>query len=200
MPVGGVMVLGHDFHSEAGFWASHKQGSEVPALPTDGYRSPPTWTTLRALLKEASIAEERCFFTNAYMGLRKGGGTTGRFPGSRDPAFVKRCQSFLERQIAVQRPGAILTLGTWVPSFISELSPQLSGWRQAGSMTAIDDIGAVHHAVRFSGAPGLECSIAALTHPSLRGPNVRRRRHRHLTGHEAELAMLAEVRERVSSS
>src|SRR6476620_3465173 len=44
-PVGGVMVLGHDFHSEAGYRDSLARGRESPTQPT--------WRNLLALLNAA---------------------------------------------------------------------------------------------------------------------------------------------------
>jgi len=190
MPMGDVMVLGHDFHSEEGFARSLAQGTEVPTSPSDAAcRIPPTWQALLALLQAVELAAERCFFTNAYMVLRQGAGTTGRFPGSRDPGFVARCQRFFLRQLAAQRPRVILTLGTWVPSFLAPLAPTLSGWRTARSMAALDAAGPLVHDVAFvpEVAP---CTVAALTHPSLRGPNVGRRRYATLAGDDAERALI----------
>ncbi len=77
MPVGGVMVLGHDFYSEAGFRRFAKRGESTKG---------PTWRNLLALLARVGIGPERCFFTNAYMGLRAGSRNTGRFPGRETPA------------------------------------------------------------------------------------------------------------------
>jgi hypothetical protein len=190
MPTGGVMVLGHDFHSEAAFRASLKARTEVPDKPRKGYRTPATWVGLRRLFAELGIPLERCFFTNAYMGLRKGKAVMGRFPGASDAGYVDRCRQFLLRQIEAQRPSVIVTLGTWVPAFIAPLSKELDGWRDVASMQEIDRKGAVVSGVRFDGLPGLSCTVAAITHPSLRGPNVGRRRYKEADGHRAELELL----------
>src|SRR5205085_11079262 len=58
-PLGGMMVLGHDFHSEAGYQASFERGKESETQPT--------WRNLLALLATVGIKPEVCFFTNAYM-------------------------------------------------------------------------------------------------------------------------------------
>jgi len=193
MPVGGVMVVGQDFHSETAFTASLAQGTEVPDTPRDSYKIPPTWIGLRRLFKEAGIPLERCFFTNAFMGLRTGTGTTGRFPGSRDEGFVDRCQRFLHRQIDAQRPSVIVTLGLWVPRFIARLSPQLASWQAVASVKQLDAAGPVVHEVGFGNGALPPCTVVALTHPSLRDSNVRRRRYGGLEGHAAELRMLEEA-------
>ncbi len=87
LPAGGVMVLGHDFHSEAGYQASRRSGGERLTLPT--------WRNLLKVLNAAGIAPEQCFFTNLYMGLRAGDTTTGSFPGATDSVFVEHCRAFL---------------------------------------------------------------------------------------------------------
>jgi hypothetical protein len=109
MPIGQVMVLGHDFDNEAGFHQSlYTRGENLKC---------PTWRYLLWLLKQVQLPAEACFFTNLYMGLRAGNAkVTGPFPGSRCPRFVQQCQTFLRYQITVQRPRLILTLGAQVPS------------------------------------------------------------------------------------
>src|SRR5688572_23127445 len=67
-PIGGVMVLGHDFHSEAGYHESVARGAESLRQPT--------WRNLLNVLGRAEITPENCFFTNVYMGLRAGTATT----------------------------------------------------------------------------------------------------------------------------
>jgi uracil-DNA glycosylase len=182
------MILGHDFHSEAAFERSYQAGSE--------YLRGPTWSSLLRLLSLVSLPPEQCFFTNAYMGLRQGTATTGRFPGSRDPAFVERCRQFLLVQLETQRPRVILTLGTYVPAFLAPLSPTLVRWRGVASLTAIDRAGPVVHDVNFPAVPALSPSVVALTHPSLRGSNVRHRTYGDLRGHDAEIAMLRDALDR----
>jgi hypothetical protein len=136
---------------------------------------------------------DRCFFTNAYMGLRRGEGTTGRFPGSLDKGFVDRCRRFLLRQLDAQQPWVILTLGTWVPSFLSALSPELAKWERVGSIRDLDAAGPLVHGAVFGTREPLRCTVAALTHPSLRGSNVGRRSYAGVRGHDAEMAMLRDA-------
>lgn len=192
MPLRGVMIVGHDFHSEVAFARSYAEGTEVPGSPSgSGYRVAPTWRSLLALLSEVGIAPEQCFFTNAYMGLRQGAGTTGRFPGSLDEPFVERCRRFFQRQVAAQRPRLVITLGVWVPPFVAPLAPELASWRAVRTIADLDALGPVQHEVLF-GRLGDRCSVVALTHPSLRGSNVGHRRYGNVVGHAAETAMLRE--------
>lgn len=93
-PRGRVMVLGHDFHSEVGYREALLRGHEDP--------SNPTWREPVKMLTAAQIPLTSCFFTNFYMGLRRGTATTGKFPGSRDASFVATCRLFLQGQLDAQ--------------------------------------------------------------------------------------------------
>jgi len=188
MPVGGTMVLGHDFHSKQGYEESLKRGRES--------ESQPTWRQLERVLDEVGIDPRRCFFTNIYMGLREGVATTGPFPGKDDRAFTDHCRAFLSDQLRVQRPSLILTLGINVPPFIGSLSTDLIDWTQGRGLKHLDAVGPVR-AARFE---TLNCTLVALTHPSLRDASVRHRRYRGLVGHAAELAMLQEALDSATSA
>lgn len=174
-------MLGHDFHSKHEYEKSRDRGFEDP--------NSSTWRNLPPLLCDAGIALADCFFTNLFMGLRLGRATTGPFPGARDQQFVKRCLDFLATQIALQQPRLILTLGTHVPRRLAQLSPDLAHWRDARSFRALDKCGPLGRNVHFDGLP-TKCTVAALTHPSLRPVNVGRRRYRGLAGEAAELSVL----------
>ena len=55
---------------------------------------------------------KNCFFTNAYMGLRGTGKSTGASPGMVDPKFVERCQSFfLDRQTSYTETASHFNIG-----------------------------------------------------------------------------------------
>lgn len=186
MPVGGVMVLGHDFYSEAGFRrfaAKHGESTKGP-----------TWRNLLALLARVGIGPERCFFTNAYMGLRAGSRNTGRFPGARDTGFVERCRAFLGEQIRAQKPRLILTLGSHVPAVLAPLSEDLHPWLKATSLKALEEAGCpIIPAARFPSVPNLGVTTAALVHPSIRWASVLRRRYKSLSGDDAEVSILKDA-------
>ena len=151
VPTAGVMILGHDFHSQAAFTEALKHGGEVDFDPAGTPRPRvPTWATTLPLLDEFCIPPQRCFFTNVYMGLRAGSKTTGRFAGARDAAFVARCRRFFQRQLEMQQPRVILTLGAWVPRFLAPLSQQLDDWRLANTLKQLDRLDAVRHRVVFT--------------------------------------------------
>ena len=180
-PVGGIMVLGHDFHSVKGYEESRRLGYERLTQST--------WSNLRKLLDAAALPLHRCFFTNLYMGLRVGS-ATGVFPGAGDGAFVRHCTSFLLHQIAVQRPTLILTLGIHVPPVIGGLALALKPWASGRGLKHLDDVGPVKTGVRFFGIEDFATTAVALIHPSLRHASFRHRRFEGAIGAEAELAML----------
>ncbi len=183
MPIGGVMVLGHNFDCETGFAASRHRDSEN--------LNGPTWRTIRSVLVQASITLEQCFFTNAYMGLKAGSEPTGIFPGARDSDFVRRCQRFLLEQLRLLQPGLLLTLGKEVPPVVAPLAPELRvAWMGLRTLQEMDQRGvALLDAVRFPDVPHVT-TVVALTHPANRAPNVRRRRYQGLEGDAAEQALL----------
>lgn len=182
LPVGGVMVLGHDFHSEAGYHQSLQQGSERLTLPT--------WSNLLKLLTAANLSPEHCFFTNLYMGLRAGTATTEPFPGAVSPEFVAHCQTFFLEQLRIQWPSLVITLGVHVPPIIAALSPELAPWALSKGIKHLDTVGPVRSGVTFSGVLGFSTTVVALLHPSLRHASLRHRRYKEFQGAEAELQML----------
>ena len=189
MPIGQVMILGHDFDTEAGFHESLYAQSENLKCPT--------WRNLLWLLDQVGIPAETCFFTNLYMGLRAGHAkVTGRFPGSRYPRFVKQCRTFLTHQIKAQRPRLILTLGAHVPSAIAPLSPDLADWSGFQRFQDLDEGGhALIPRVHFAKALNVQSTVVALTHPSLWHRCVMTRRYGNLAGKAAELTLLQNAME-----
>ena len=186
LPVGKVMILGHDFHSVAGYEWSREHSEEN--LKTT------TWLHLRNLLERVSIRLEDCFFTNIFLGLREGAATTGRFPGADDPKFVDRCRKFFLKQIAVQQPRLVLALGAYVPQFLAPLSEQLAAaWTTPSSFPRRDrDKTSILTKVIFKNLDRHPCVVASIIHPCMRNSNVRHRHwhERNLHGDEAELALV----------
>ena len=189
MPIEGVMVLGHDFHSETAYHKSRQSGSEV--------KGNATWNNLLKLLDEVGITKEVCFFTNSYMGLRVGSKAMGKFPGASDAGFVDRCRAFFLLQLKAQRPRIVLTLGSWVPAFIAPLSYKLKHWSGVKSFTEIDSSKPWVKNVVFS-QTDFYVDVIALTHPCLRSSNVHRRRYKTFVGHEAELKMIKDAMKRTN--
>lgn len=186
IPVGKVMVLGHNFDSEKGFEKSLARGEEKITGAT--------WRNLLDLLGAVNISPLDCFFTNAYMGIKQGDEATGKFPGAKSPQFIDACQKFLIEQIKVQLPKLIVTLGNYVPAFIAPLSKELASWRDCESVTKLDAMNRqLVSPVHFSEVAEYTTTIAALTHPSFRRLNVKHRKYNDATGNDAELALLKDA-------
>lgn len=187
MPVGKVMVLGHDFGNEDGHEASF-------AAPGENLKSP-TWRNLLGLLEAVDVSPHDCFFTNAYMGLRAGNAqATGRFPGARCAGFVRRCQTFLACQIATQKPRLILALGVHVPAVIAPLSNDLAGWEKCRNFRGLDQRNqALLPNVDFGDDIGVQSTIVALTHSCMWHRNVVNRRYKRRQGKRAELQLLQDA-------
>lgn len=185
-PEGETMILGHDFHSETGYRASLLRGAER--------LSQPTWRNLLALLHRVGIRPEECFFTNAFMGLRAGAGTTGVFPGSVDRQFVGHCRQFLTRQLHFQRPSLVVTLGMQAPRILAALSPELEDWSTVRGIRHLDRIGPLRRDVSFGKVPDFRTTVVAVVHPSLRQLSVRHRSYRGHSGDAAEVNILLEAR------
>jgi len=182
-PFGGLMILGHDFHSQVEYQKSLERGEE----DLNG----PTWRNLIDVLTRADIDLKNCFFTNAYMGLRDGHETTGKFPGALCPSFAERCQSFLLHQINVQRPSLIVALGNYVPAFLVPVSKGLENWLVRKTFKSRDDhrCSLVHEA-SFESSPEHKTVVVSLVHPSVRKLNIRFRHWGELKGDQAEVEML----------
>lgn len=185
MPKEKVMVLGNDFGQK--WW--HEKCLRENARD---WKSK-TWMYLRLLLQDADIQPEDCFFTNAYMGLRSTGKSTGPSPGMVDPKFVERCQLFfLGKQLPMQKPRLILVLGAEARKFIAQLSPDLAEWKECKTFTGLDDsvVGPVVKKVRFNGSKPV--TVVALVHPAGRnmGNALKDRCYRGAEGEAAELKML----------
>jgi uracil-DNA glycosylase len=187
LPVDGIMILGHDYDSERGYKKTFRGGEEN--------LNGPTWRNLIGLLKRANISLDRCFFTNFFMGLRVGDSSTGPFPGLKDAAFVKRCQDFLIHQLGAQRPKLVLTLGTYVPGLIANMTPGLLPWSRARNFEKIDAVDqGVLTGVTFDQLPTVPpMTFVSLVHPCYRQLNAGMRKYKSDCGEAAELRMLADA-------
>lgn len=94
-----VMFVGHNFDSERGYAKSLKVGGEAEG----GF-----WTRLLRMLDAAKLQPEACFFSNALMGI-KPGKAEGDMPSV--PGYKEECQRFLECQIGIVNPCAVVALG-----------------------------------------------------------------------------------------
>lgn len=182
LPIEGVMVLGHNFGKQRDYDDAKRRGGEV--------QSNATWRRMRELFCEAGIGLEECFFTNALIGLLAKGANRGRHPNHDDPCFQSACRDLLQRQIYLQQPRLVLSLGRHVPSIMTSLSPNLAAWTGHEKFASLDKAGPVCRATFGTH----ETAIVALVHPSYRHLTAHCRRYLHYTGHKAELEMIREGR------
>lgn len=182
-PVGGVMILGHNFDSARGYGESRKNGTEN----ING----PTWRGTLSLLKGAHIEPQHCFFTNFYMGLIAGNMSRGKFPGGTDPNFVRRCQELFLIQVRLMRPAMIITLGLPVPRLIAPLAKELKAWE---GLSSIKDLNAspFFHGVKFS-AEQAPCTVVGVIHPCYATRNIKHRSYNGYKQPDVEELILKEA-------
>lgn len=110
-----IMVIGQDWGNLQGYQEdAHKDREEREKNPT--------WKNLLELLKECGIEKGQCFFTNAFMGLRKEGKNIGKSPAWSDPKFVRDCQDFFLKQLSTADFKLVLVMGKEVAHFIAAIS------------------------------------------------------------------------------
>ena len=174
-PIGGLMVLGHNYDSEIGFAKSLKNVGEAVGKGT--------WGSLLKMFGEARIPLDECFFTNAFMGLCKGSDNKS-YRGRNDPNFRAACLNFLKAQIEFQRPRLILTLGVKVPPLLAAASEDLKAWNGHEKRRSCDreirltelDSKPIFEKATFVLDDGSThvCTVTAIAHPSDRRNGARR--------------------------
>lgn len=189
IPKEGIMVLGNNWGTVQDFMKCRKMGEEP--------RSYGTWPNLVRTLRRADIPLERCFFTNAYMGLMEGESNLDSFPNTddQDGDFVNACREFFHYQLRIQQPSLIIGLGSNVREFLARSSDELGdAWPKGGNFNELDkNQKAVLSGVGFQDAfDNLRVNAVLLTHPSM--PNQWRRSWKGVEGQEyrgrdAEVAM-----------
>jgi len=107
-PYGGLMVVGHNLDSQAGYERRRASGVSHGDLVPGPAMS--TWVGLYRLLGLAGVERSEFFFTNVLVGLKEGK-PTGQFSAHRAPAYREWCAEFLEHQVRTMRPRVVLVLG-----------------------------------------------------------------------------------------
>ena len=181
-----IMILGQDFDCEKNYNKSLENG-------TEDIQKNPTWRNLIAFLKNVNIEPTDCFFTNAIMGIRKGNIGTGKSPAFKDKTYLEECRNFFLSQLELQKPKAIFVLGKYVAEFLSPMSDDLSNWKTIKNFVSIDSQNlAVVKNVNFKN--NVKTNLVLLTHPSFRPSNIERRSYKNLSGNEAEMLMINEIK------
>lgn len=184
-PVGGIMILAHDWGTVGDFKLYEEQDEERLTNPT--------WRNMLPFLERTGIPADDCFFTNFFVGLRTAKSSVGAFPGAKDPVCVRTCQRFLTQQIDMQRPRLVLALGAYVPKMIAHMSDDLEPWERFDSFKAMDRQNlASFRNVKIRNSDH-SFSVASLVHPCYRQRNARLRRWRGFEGDEAEVNLVKEL-------
>lgn len=183
LPADPVMLVAHVFDAPSFAYALGAGGG------SERTQSNRTWVGLRALLEGAGLSPERCFFTNALVGV-KVGRPCG--PVAAGPEYRRQCTAFLREQILGVRPLVIVTLGAHAMTMLRAADRDLAArWRDYETLAALDraeppayaqrDVRFGAHLVRRVVALGHTCSWAS------------RRTYRGLRGARADAALLREV-------
>lgn len=180
-----IMVVGQDF-STADYYEKMRAGY-LRDLDC------PTWKNLLLLFKKTNINPCNCFFTNAFMGLRKEGSITGEFSGMKDKAFTRRNIEYLKYQIEAVSPKVIIVLGIPAAKMFSSVSDELITWKEHTFSYLDENEKSVFHDVIFKNT---KFSCVCLLHPSLRNINLKHRKFKEYKGNEAEIMMIKEVMSR----
>lgn len=182
---GGILFLANDL-------GSISDPEQVRQRGADDLQAP-VWRNLLQLLDQVEVDLEQCFFTCYYMGIRTAVPGHGNFPGNRDSGFTERCGRYLMYQLALLRPRAIFTLGSYVPGLLAPWSLDLRHWIGLRGLTRIDaHSNPLVLRAHFPEA-GITTNVAALTHTSMHNVDVHRRSYRGTQGHSAEVLLMLDA-------
>jgi hypothetical protein len=186
-PVGGVMILGHNYGNDLDF------SRNVHSPETSWHDS--IWSTCRntyIALRRWGIEPATCFFTNFYPGYvttrdeDERPFNVGPHPHAGNAAFVRASREFFVRQVRAQRPRAVLVLGAQVPPLLAPLDSRLGAWSPWPGVAALDVSGG--SIVRGLTLGGHMFNMCVVAHPSI--PNARHRSYGALQGAKAEEAIV----------
>ncbi len=169
-PTSPVMLLGHNYDSEAGFRKSLARGAEDPNIKT--------WKNLReSVLPAAGLSEEECFFTNFYLGAMQSTTNIGQFKCSAE--YRAKCVDALRLQVEIVQPRVIALLGAWVPPAFAMAFPDFA--RHVGRNLRETQMRQPESGHRLQLADGRRVRVVCLVHPS---------NPRSLESHRAQGALL----------
>jgi uracil-DNA glycosylase len=191
-PEHGIMVLGNDFGVLSDFEGCLERGFEDPK----------TWN-IKATLHRAGVPLSECFFTNAYLGLRRLKPSTGCSPGLLTDGFAKMCADFFDLQVSIQQPRGIICLGKEPRQFLAHkvFGPR-HRWCSGDSFSVLDQI---YHPIQeaniSTGKITKKVQITTIYHPSYGELNNRQypRSFGAAVGAEAETKVLIEFWEKTNN-
>ena len=183
LPADPVMIVAHVFDAPSFAYALGAGGG---CERTERNR---TWVGLRALLERAGLSVERCFLTNALVGVKTGPPCGAVAAG---PDYRRQCAAFLRDQVLAVRPRVIVTLGAPAMTILKAADADLAArWHGYDTLAALDraeppaytanDVRFGSHVVRRVVALGHTCSWAS------------RRTYRGERGARADAALLRDA-------
>lgn len=172
-----IMVVGSTF-------GSLKELNSIP-FEEDRHNKSKTWEPLLTLFRNAGVPPDRCFFTNAYPGVLRGGGNVVQLhPAKLDANYMKEARGFFQAQLQHMQPRLVLFLGLLGPYVLGEDLLNQSGWAQQlhpeeGKIERIGNLDLAGKSMCLNLiTPGVPhpVAMALLLHPCHRAPNLRHRR------------------------
>lgn len=169
-----IMVVGQDYDNEINFY-------KVAGLPNQSEfeNKNRTWGNLIKILGEENL--DKCFFTNAIMGLREGSSkNTGKSLAFKNDEksneFLKENIAFFQEQIKITEPTSIISLGIHVPKFMAHVFPKECG--KLSMVNSFSDLDTIIPESKIEvEAHKRKIKIIFLTHPALYFSNAARRKN-----------------------
>ena len=206
-PKSPVLFLGHNFDTCDGFYRSVKRRAECDTMPT--------WANLKKyFLPTAKLDEEneeKCFFTNLYLGAiipepddkekpsdkkEKKQKSTGRFKCS--PEYRLKCREALRTQVEIVRPSVIALLGFEVLAPFAKEFPAYK--KHLGNSLKDTQSKQPTFGHRLELLSGLQIQVVSLSHPSSREGIKSHLAQGALLGSAVQAASAADKLSRIQSS
>jgi len=181
------MIIGQDQDTFKGYQRSKKIGNEKYTA---------TWRNLFELINSSKVDSKKCFFTNCIPAVRLNSkSNVGRSPALKSTEFTLSCLKYLEFQISLLRPKAIICLGLIPVKLVSYLSSELLlKFLALQQFKEIDENNlAFIKNISFNKTQNYRANVITLYHPSFRKLNSKYRKFNGFIGNEAEIQLLNEI-------
>ncbi len=164
-----IMILGQDFDTEENHANINVLKGEIETNTT--------WRNLKKVLVDLELDANKCFFTNAYMGLRpnnKAGSktkNTGKSPAAKKgaEAFAEDCYTFFKIQLRTLKPELVLVLGKETVNFLCKaFKGEFNKWQNISSVKSFYENDCLSTVLRFEDR---NIQFVFVIHPSLNGTN-----------------------------
>lgn len=177
-----IMIIGQDFDTKENFLKARAVGKE-------DVEKNRTWKTLLKLLQGCKVNENKCFFTNIIVGLRKGTKNTGKSIAFKNKGFLKKNSAFFKEQLICQKPKNILLLGYYPAFFLADtiLPDKLESWRTYKTLSAFyKNKNSLKKNVLFDfDGNKFSANILVIPHPSMLNSNLKYVYHEKLNSKES---------------